>query len=133
MSLACSSLQPSQLPSTPTNNLTRAAPGFHATDELGELVVECANRLQAADGDWENFIRDVQHPSDFASNVGKLPHPAAQLLDRLHRSGAPVPVKTAPWTRARKREALRRGPHKSAVEHSAFLREEMAAMIRKGQ
>jgi hypothetical protein len=95
--------------------------------------MSCANRFRAADGDWETFIKEERHPSDFTSTVGKLPHSAAHLLNRLRLEGAPVQVKTAPWTRARKRAALRRGPHKLAVEYSAFLREEMAAMIQKGQ
>ena len=46
--------------------------------------------------------------------------------------GAPVIIKTAPWTRGQITRAIKWGPHKLAKEHIAFLREEFVDMIRKG-
>ena len=61
-----------------------------------------------------------------------LPHPASHLLDYLRKVGAPVITGTLPWTQDRKRAALRQGPHKSAKDHTAFLRQEFTDMIHKG-
>ncbi len=44
-----------------------------------------------------------------------------------------MPVKSGRWTRKQKTRALRRGPHKSAIEFQDFLEEEMVSMILKGQ
>jgi hypothetical protein len=72
-------------------------------------------------------------PSDLCPNVKDLPHPAAHLLGHLEARGAPVVMKTGPWSAAQKASALRRGPHKSALEHVDFLRQELVDMIHKGQ
>ena len=37
------------------------------------------------------------------------------------------------WTEVERQAALKRGPHRSATEHTLFLREEFASMIEKGQ
>ena len=37
------------------------------------------------------------------------------------------------WTEGERQAALKRGPHRSATEHTLFLREEFASMIEKGQ
>jgi hypothetical protein len=48
--------QPTQ-PSVTRTLLNLLAPALHASDELGELVVPCANSFRAVDGGWENFIK----------------------------------------------------------------------------
>ena len=37
------------------------------------------------------------------------------------------------WTEGERQAALKRGPHRSATEHTLFLREDFASMIEKGQ
>ena len=37
------------------------------------------------------------------------------------------------WTKGERQAALKRGLHRSATEHTLFLREEFASMIEKGQ
>ena len=37
------------------------------------------------------------------------------------------------WTEGERQAALKRGPHRSATEHTLFLRKEFASMIEKGQ
>ena len=37
------------------------------------------------------------------------------------------------WTEGERQAALKRGPHRSAMEHTLFLQEEFASMIEKGQ
>ena len=64
-----------------------------------------------------------------------VPDPCYQckdhLLQRLAKSGAPVLLRTKPWTPARIAAAVDRGPHKSAHEYLEFLRTEMADMVDK--
>jgi hypothetical protein len=87
---------------------------------LGEYVVCYVSQFQTLG--WNNFITGCRLPTDFASNVQQLPHRAARLLDHLQCHGASVPK--PPLS----------GPHnKSAVEHLAFLQEEILSMMQKGQ
>jgi hypothetical protein len=55
------------------------------------------------------------------------------MLKVLERRGAPVRIKSAPWSSAQIREKVHRGPHKSAIEYADFLRDELVAFIRKSQ
>jgi hypothetical protein len=98
---------------------------------LGEFVVLYSSSYQRQG--WNKFIHGCRLPSDFATNVGQLPHRAAQLLDHLRHHGASVPFITAPWTQAKLNAARIRGSHKSATEHLKFLQEEIIAFMQKGQ
>jgi hypothetical protein len=98
---------------------------------LGEYLVCFSGHLQSQG--WHKLITRCRLPTDFATNVQRLPHRAAQLLDHLRRHGASVPFKTAPWTQARLDAALAWGSHMSAIDHLAFLQEEILAMMQKGQ
>ena len=42
-------------------------------------------------------------------------------------------LKSGSWTEGEREAALKRGPHRSATEHTLLLREEFASMIEKGQ
>jgi hypothetical protein len=70
---------------------------------------------------------------DLHTGVGNLPHRTAHLLDQLHRHGAPIGMKTEHWDNQRKRGALQRGSHQSALQHEEFLCEEFLDLILKGQ
>jgi hypothetical protein len=83
---------------------------------------------------WEEFAAQYRNPTgDFHPDVKHLPHHAAHLLDTLRRSGATVGMKTEPWSRQRKDEALKRGSHQLALLHTDFLCNEFVDMIHKGQ
>jgi hypothetical protein len=94
-------------------------------------VLDASARLSAS-STWEHFVQSSRSASDLAPTVRDLPHPASHLLDHLRKVGAPVITGTLPWTQDRKRAALRRGPHKSAKDHTTFLRAEFTDMINKG-
>jgi hypothetical protein len=102
-------------------------------DELRDLVADLAAKYSAASS-WttcvENFRGDERY---FHAEVKSIPHAAAPLLEQLRVTGAPVMLSTPPWSMQKKREALKRGPHQSACMHTAFLRGEFAAMIKKKQ
>ncbi|GKZ00083.1 hypothetical protein MPSEU_000961700 [Mayamaea pseudoterrestris] len=100
-------------------------------DELGQLVQEASARL-ALSPDWRAFVEASRGASDLQPSVKDLDHPAAHLLHQLDARGAPAIMQKKPWTLAQKQMALKRGPHKSAFEHTAFLREEFTDMIKKG-
>lgn len=64
--------------------------------------------------------------------MGRIEHPAKELLDQFRTEGASVQLQTPPWPKGKLDAALRRGPHKSAKDNIAFLRSEFADMINKG-
>jgi hypothetical protein len=82
---------------------------------------------------WEQFVDTVRPSSDLHPDVRHVKHKAASLIDRLRRRGAPATLMSAPWSSQRKGAAIARGPHKSAHDHAAFLREEFSEFIRKQQ
>jgi hypothetical protein len=61
-----------------------------------------------------------------------LKHPAIPLLSSYANNGVPVLLKSEPWSLEQKDAAMKRGCHPSASEYTPFLRDEMAAMRRKG-
>ena len=69
---------------------------------------------------------------DFAPDIDKLPHPAAPMLHRIAKNGAPVVISSAPWSRELLDERAARGSHASADEHTEFLGEEFLDFGRKG-
>jgi hypothetical protein len=98
-------------------------------DTLGESVKQACQRLREVG--FERLCSDHRGPSCITP-ASSLPHPAARWLEYLRRHGAPVITSTAPWSKSRIDRALRRGCHKSALEHGEFLRQEMAEMIKSG-
>ena len=60
-------------------------------------------------------------------------HPARQLLRQYKFRGAPVVLAGKEWTEDQRLAALKRGPHKSGLEQTPFLRREFASMVKKGQ
>ena len=69
---------------------------------------------------------------DFAS-LSEVKHLARSLLRQYKHHGAPVVMMTGKLLEEKLQAALKRGPHRSATEHTPFLREEFASMIEKGQ
>ena len=81
---------------------------------------------------WKEFVKRKRSGDDFG-NLNKLPHHTRRLLRQYKHRGAPVVVKTEPWTSLTLAEAVKRGPHKSCLDHIDFLEEEFVDMMDKGQ
>jgi hypothetical protein len=100
---------------------------------LRKLIDTAADADHSA-SNWAEFVAQCQDArGDLHPGVGDLPHRAAHLLDQLRCHGAPAGVKTEPWDDQRKRDALQRGSHQSALQHEGFLCEEFVELILKGQ
>ena len=65
--------------------------------------------------------------------MADVKHPARRLLRQYKHRGTPVFLMSGSWTEGERQAAFKRGPHRSATEHTLFLREEFASMVEKGQ
>ena len=81
---------------------------------------------------WAEFVRWRRGHGDFSSLL-EANHPARRLLRQYNHRGAPVVLMTGSWTEGERQAALKRGPHRSAKEHTPFLREEFASMVENRQ
>lgn len=90
------------------------------TEELGELIRRDVELLRSEG--WSALVRKRRARGDFAA-LNHVDHPARRLLKLYKHRGVPVKFTTAPWTRKRTQEAIKRGPHKSCAEHIDFLEE----------
>ena len=97
-------------------------------DRLGTLVRSLASAF-ASSASWESFIQEYRGPSYLSSELDQVDHPAAALLRRWRDEGVPVHTSSPPWTLAQKDACIQRGCHKSAKDHSSFLREELAEFM----
>ena len=97
-------------------------------DRLGTLVRELAVAYTEAPS-WESFVHEFRGRSYLSPELDNIDHPAAELLREWRDHGVPANTESLPWTEAQKDECIRRGCHQSALEHSDFLREEMAEFI----
>ena len=98
-------------------------------DDLGKLIIDDAVNSQKHSSLF-GFFKQRQGKGNFTT-LDKISHPAKRLLQHIGKRGAPVIIKTAPWTAAQKQTAINRGPHKSAHDYQEFLRDDMAGMVRK--
>ncbi|CAJ1931884.1 unnamed protein product [Cylindrotheca closterium] len=69
---------------------------------------------------------------DAAPDIDKLRHPAAPMLHRVMKNGAPVVVHSEPWSQSQLDMRVARGCHSSANEFKDFLMEEFLDFGRKG-
>jgi hypothetical protein len=99
-----------------------------ASTELGKLIVRDRNFMST--NSFLELVRTRQGRGDITS-LSRVQHPARHLLQHLSKSGAPVVLKTPPWSPGQLQAAIQRGPHKSAYEYQQFLVEEMTDMIKK--
>lgn len=100
-------------------------------DELSKCIARDAAQVNSLG--FGTFVQQRRGPGDFASLKKVRGHPAHHLLKHYKNHGAPVALRTAPWTRQQIAEAMTRGSHKSALEYLDFLREEMKDMVEKAQ
>ena len=77
-------------------------------------------------------MRRRRERGDFASLVD-VKHPERSLLRQYKHRRALVVLTSGGWTEGERQAALKRGPHRSATEHTLFLRDEFISMIEKGQ
>ena len=95
-------------------------------DELGKMIIK--NVVSAAQfPSIDAFFRHQQGRGNF-TNLENIRHPAKRLLKHISSKGAPVLIKTSPWSAERTAAAISRGPHKSAHTYQEFLRDEMLDM-----
>ena len=120
------------VPLAPTNFRTDLAyvptPKF-VPDRLSKFILSASHSFQASPT-WHHFV-DGQRgaPDMLPDHLRTLHHPAAPLLTQMARHGVPILLHSPPWSRSRLDAAIARGSHPSTIEHSAFLREEMADMV----
>ena len=100
------------------------------SDDLGKLVHQAVDLYQTTNN-LEEFLLTCQGPSDLQPDIGKLPHPAASLLDQYRTSGVPYKTHAEPWTPEQREEALRRGAHQSAYQYLEFVRNEFVDFVKK--
>ena len=113
----------------PLSAVAHYGPQRAEVDSLGKSILEQQASFDSACSP-RAYFRSRQGRGDL-TRLHSVTHPAKHLLQRLSKSGAPVVLSTPPWSTKRLDEAIRRGPHKSALEHLEFLRGEMADMVDK--
>ena len=106
-----------------------SSPRVHQ-DELGKLIV-ASTLAYLESASWKEFVESQRALPDLPESIGKLNHPAKDLLKHLRVHGAPATMSTKPWLQPRRREAIRRGPHQSATEHVEFVRTEFVDFLQK--
>ena len=99
-------------------------------DDIGKYVVRDAKEVTRLG--WVEFSRQRRGRGDFAS-LAEVKHLARRLLRQYKHRDAPVVLMTGSLTEGEIQAALKSGPHRSATEHTPFLREEFASMVEKGK
>ena len=99
-------------------------------DDISKYVARDTKQVQRLR--WAEFVRQRRGRGDFAS-LTDVEHPMRRLLRQYKQRGAPVVLASGSWTEGERQAALKRGTHRSATEHTLFLREEFASMIEKEQ
>ena len=100
-----------------------------SVNTIGELI-DLATEVYKRFG-WHKTAA-IFRSDDAAPDIDQLPHPAAPLLHRIAKNGAPVVISTEPWTRDMLDARAERGSHSSADDHKEFLVEEHLDFGRKG-
>ncbi len=97
-------------------------------DRLGTLVRSLTSAY-ASSQSWDSFVNELRGPSYLAPELHQVQHPATPLLVDWRDHGVPVQTTSKPWTESQKDACIQRGCHKSAKDHSTFLRDEMAEFV----
>lgn len=100
-----------------------------SANTIGELVA-LATDVYVNYG-WQATVR-LFRSDDAAPNIDKLPHPAAPMLHRVMKNGAPVVVQSKPWSTSQLDSRVARGCHSSANDYCEFLMGEFLDFGRKG-
>jgi hypothetical protein len=108
----------------------RQRTGGIVPDDLGTLILRDLASFHHRG--WEALVTSRQARGDI-SEIDSLRHPARRFLRQYKYRGAPVVLRTQPWTQGRLEAALARGSHSSAQDHLEFLREEFTDMVNQAQ
>ena len=100
-------------------------------DPLGTFIAEHTELFKSCPS-WEDFVRLVHGPSSLQDNLSKLPHAAGEFLESLHVHGVPCVLSDAPWDSSTLDARVALGCHRSARDHAAFIRKEMAEFVSEG-
>ena len=119
---------PSVATRTNNTNSTAVNTARMRTDRLGTLVSQLMSSLDASTS-WEEFVTAFRGRSYLAPELDEVDHPAVNMLRDWRDHGVPVNTTSDPWTAEALDSFVERGCHRSATEHSEFLREEMAEFI----
>ena len=104
----------------------------YVTDRLDDHIEKAAAAFQKSSS-WGDFIQSIRGRGDLHPEVGSLNHPAAYLLSRFQKSGAPAVLSAPPWSNAKIEMVLKWGPHRSSHNGIELLRTEYADMMDKQQ
>ena len=119
------------IPIQPVAKRSAVAEAQAAPMELGEYIIRDVALLKR--WGWTGFIRQQCCKGNMAT-LDDVHHPAKCLLKLYKHRGAHVKFAKKPWSCQRINQAIKRGPHKSALEYLEFLKEEFVDMIEnKGQ
>ena len=99
-------------------------------DEIAKYVACDAGEVKRLG--WTEFVRSQWGRGDFAF-LADVKHPARRLLRQYNHRGVLVVLMLGSWTEGERQAALKRGPRRSATEHTLFLCEEFSSIIDKGQ
>ena len=111
-----------------THSLSSTSPFKLSHDRLGMLTRELVRGFESAQS-WDTFVSEFRSRSYLAPELENLPHPAIKLLREWRDNGVPALTSSPPWSPETKQACIEHGCHRSAVEHAAFLREEMSEFI----
>jgi len=79
---------------------------------------------------WEDFVTSFCGRSYLAPALEEVDHPVIPMLRKWRDHGVPVNTTSEAWTANKLDSYVKRGCHRSATEHSEFLREEMSEFIK---
>ena len=115
-----------------SHTLNASSPALNSlslrNDRLGTLVQNLVSAFTSSPS-WESFVNEFRGPSYLSTELDDIDHPAAALLRRWREEGVPVLTSSDPWSLDQKDACIERGCHKSAKDHSVFLREELAEFV----
>ena len=121
-----------EMSTKPVLSATTAPVTSTSPANLDQRILQDVQELKRL-GSWEAFVKSKRCFSDFANLDNIRGHPAHRLLQFYRQRGAPVKMKSKPWSREQISAALSRGAHQSCFAYMDFLREEFTDMMEKGQ
>ena len=100
-------------------------------DRLGKIVMQSILAYRRLSS-WRHYASKTRGRKRLSRKAKRLRHRAASYLEKLRRHGAQAKLSGPAWSAEQLEACVARGPHKSAVEHSEFVRDEMADFCDKG-
>ena len=129
---AASSSASQHLPHTASSSTGGYAPPPGRPPDGLDVLIGNATQNFLTSHTWNEFFDRQRDPRGDWGDVESIAHPARHLLLHYKHKGVPAKLQSARWTPGRKLAALHRGPHQSAKDNVAFLREEFQGMMQKG-